>query len=108
MRIASISKPITVALLGKLKELGVVDLDKPVQDYVPYFPNKKINGQGVILTARQLACHKGGIRHYKQMEDSDGDGGPEFYLKERFTSVEEAVGLFKDDDLLFAPGKYEQ
>jgi len=47
----------------------------------------------------------GGVRHYITLdENSEGDGGYEFYLKERFTTLEQSVGLFKDDDLLHAPG----
>lgn len=44
LRIASISKPITMAAVAKQWELGKLDLDKPVQFYVPSFPEKEING----------------------------------------------------------------
>lgn len=85
-------------------ESGAVDIDKPIQEYVKYFPEKSFNGENVTLTARMLACHKAGVRHYKKNDSSEGDGGPEFYLKDRFENVEKSVELFKDDDLLFKPG----
>lgn len=44
LRIASISKPITMAAVAKQWELGKLDLDKPVQFYLPSFPEKKVNG----------------------------------------------------------------
>lgn len=44
LRIASISKPITMAAVAKQWEFGKLDLDKPVQFYVPSFPEKEING----------------------------------------------------------------
>lgn len=44
LRIASISKSITMAAVAKQWELGILDLDKPVQHYVPSFPEKQING----------------------------------------------------------------
>lgn len=44
LRIASISKSITMAAVAKQWELGILDLDKPVQYYVPSFPEKQING----------------------------------------------------------------
>nr|KAG5691259.1 hypothetical protein BaRGS_015227 [Batillaria attramentaria] len=47
MRIASISKPITMAAVAKAMEAGVLDLDKPVQAYVPKFPEKTVDGEKV-------------------------------------------------------------
>lgn len=37
-RIASISKSMTVAMLAKLMEDGKIDLDMPIQTYVPDYP----------------------------------------------------------------------
>lgn len=48
MRIASISKSITMAAVAKLWEQGKLDLDKPVQHYVPEFPSKTFDGKPVI------------------------------------------------------------
>jgi len=40
MRIASISKSVTMTLVAKLMQDGLLDLDAPVQKYVPSFPEK--------------------------------------------------------------------
>ncbi len=72
MRIASISKPLTAVALMQLYQEGKVDLDAPVQDYVPDFPEKTFQGEKVKVTLRHLMSHLAGIRHYK--EDEKGKG----------------------------------
>jgi len=47
MRIASISKPITTVLAAKCLQEGKLDLDKPIQHYVPTFPEKDFQGEKV-------------------------------------------------------------
>lgn len=47
MRIASISKPLTAAAAARLCEEGKLDLDVPVQKYVPEFPHKQFEGKDV-------------------------------------------------------------
>ena len=89
-RIGSVSKPITAAAVARLMEDGKLDLDAPVQRYVPSFPEKRYP-----ITTRQVAGHLAGIRHYR---------GDEFLLNRRFGSVSEALEIFKDDPLLHAPG----
>ena len=64
MRIASISKPLTAVALLQLWQKGLVDLDAPIQTYVPLFPCKTYAGKKVVITTRQLLSHLGGIRHY--------------------------------------------
>ncbi|XP_071098818.1 serine beta-lactamase-like protein LACTB, mitochondrial [Haliotis cracherodii] len=121
MRIASISKPITMAIAGKLKEMGILDLDRPVQDYVPHFPDKSVDGLKVTITTRQLLSHLGGIRHYgkEYMKGKDDKTSIltaslgketaemehlEYYLKKQFKSVNASLELFKDDPLVHKPG----
>ena len=62
-RIGSVSKPLTAAGLALLVERGLLDLDAPVQQYIPDFPQK----EGVI-TPRLLAGHLTGIRNYRGVE----------------------------------------
>jgi CubicO group peptidase (beta-lactamase class C family) len=94
-RYASISKPISATAVMQLVEQGKVALDAPIQSYVPGFPQKP---QGEI-TVRHLLTHTSGIRHYR---------GLEFLSNRRYQSVEEALGIFKDDPLEFKPGaKYQ-
>jgi len=89
-RIGSVSKPLTATAVARLVEQGKLDLDAPVQRYVPSFPMKPWP-----VTTRALAGHLAGIRHYR---------GAEFMLNRRYASVTEGVGIFADDSLLFEPG----
>ncbi|KAM4734872.1 serine beta-lactamase-like protein LACTB, mitochondrial isoform 2-T2 [Anableps anableps] len=66
MRIASISKPLTTAAAARLCEEGKLDLDAPVQKYVPEFPQKQFDGKDVTITSRMLLSHLSGIRHYEK------------------------------------------
>ncbi|XP_059228190.1 serine beta-lactamase-like protein LACTB, mitochondrial [Mustela nigripes] len=66
MRIASISKSLTMVALAKLWEGGKLDLDMPVQHYVPEFPEKEYEGEKVSVTTRLLISHLSGIRHYEK------------------------------------------
>ncbi|XP_066525318.1 serine beta-lactamase-like protein LACTB, mitochondrial isoform X2 [Hoplias malabaricus] len=66
MRIASISKPLTAAAAGRIWEEGKLDLDAPVQKYVPEFPEKQFDGEDVTITPRMLLSHLSGIRHYEK------------------------------------------
>ncbi|XP_075387170.1 serine beta-lactamase-like protein LACTB, mitochondrial [Tenrec ecaudatus] len=66
MRIASISKSLTMVALAKLWETGKLDLDIPVQYYVPEFPEKEYEGEKVSVTTRLLISHLSGIRHYEK------------------------------------------
>jgi CubicO group peptidase (beta-lactamase class C family) len=89
-RIASISKSLTAVGLALLVQEGRVDLDQPVQRYVPYFPVKRWP-----ITVRQVAGHVAGIRHYNPGE---------FEMMRRYASVRDGLSVFADDSLLFEPG----
>ena len=51
-RIASISKSFTMAAVAKLWEEGKLDIDKPVQFYLPEFPEKEVDGEQVHFLVR--------------------------------------------------------
>ncbi|KAI7811843.1 serine beta-lactamase-like protein LACTB, mitochondrial isoform X1 [Triplophysa rosa] len=152
MRIASISKPLTAAAVARLWEEGKINLDAPVQKYVPEFPEKQFEGEKVTITSRMLLSHLSGIRHYekdakkvredkekakrllkfpeKKEEKDTGENKEkprtedsstkskeakgrqrikeieqkEYYLKDSFENVIQALDLFKDDPLIFKPG----
>lgn len=91
-RIASISKALTAAAVGKLVEEGSLDLDAPVQRYVPTFPEKP---QGTVTT-RLLAGHLAGVRHYR---------GLEFQSAVHYDDVMDALEIFENDPLLTPPGE---
>lgn len=90
-RIGSVSKILTIAAIAKLYEQGRLDLDAPIQKYVPAFPLKEYP-----ITTRQLAGHLAGIRHYK-----DADRELDF---KHFDSVLASLTTFQNDPLIHAPG----
>lgn len=96
-RSGSIAKSMTGLAAVKLVEEGKLELDRPVREYVPSFPEKRWEP-----TVRQLASHTGGIRHYSQPGHESFFG--EQLSKHHYTSVEEALGLFKQDTLQYEPG----
>ncbi|XP_061534109.1 serine beta-lactamase-like protein LACTB, mitochondrial isoform X2 [Phycodurus eques] len=153
MRIASISKSLTSAAAARLCEEGKLDLDAPVQKYVPEFSQKQFDGQNVTITPRMILSHLSGIRHYEKdpnkvredkekakrllkpsvkekkedksmcenkdestkeqnIQSEEASWGKkknefehkEYYLMDNFESVTQALGLFKDDPLIFKPG----
>jgi CubicO group peptidase (beta-lactamase class C family) len=89
-RIGSVSKALTAGAVALLVQDTLLDLDLPVQTYVPSFPLKRYQ-----ITTRQVAGHLGGIRHYR---------GNEFMSRKRYATVGEGLGIFQDDSLLFKPG----
>ncbi len=89
-RIASVSKPISATALAHMVADGLIDLDASFYEYVPYYPKKKWD-----FTIRQLASHTAGIRGYQGME---------YGLNQAYT-IKEGIDIFKDDDLIFEPGR---
>lgn len=90
-RLASISKMLTGVAAMQLAEQGKLDLNSPVQRYVPGFPEKQ-----APITAELLLKHQSGIRHYRDDETHSAV----FYNR-----VGDSLVIFKDDPLLFAPGE---
>jgi serine beta-lactamase-like protein LACTB len=91
--VASITKAFTGLALLKLHESGRIDLDAPIQRYVPAFPVKP----GGVITTRLLAAHLAGIRHWGQERNAA------LYAR-HFDDVNDVLALFKDDTLVAAPG----
>jgi len=60
MRTASIAKPMTAVAIMQLVEQDLIDLDVPVQTYIPNYPKKK---KGKITT-RHLLNQTSGTRAY--------------------------------------------
>ncbi len=89
-RIGSISKPLTATALMQLVEAGKLDLDAPVQKYVPSFPVKD-----APITVRMVAGHLAGIRHY-----NDG----EMMMQRHYDNVLEGLKIFENDPLVSPPG----
>ncbi len=90
-RLASVTKTLTAVAVFSLSEKGKIDLDAPIQRYVPDFPRKKWP-----VTVRQLLGHVGGISHYK-------NDAAENHIKEP-KNTREALAIFQDFDLIAEPG----
>ncbi|WP_417451359.1 serine hydrolase domain-containing protein [Kordiimonas sp.] len=90
MRVGSISKVFTAAVIGKLYEAGKLDLDAPINSYVPSFTKKRWP-----VSIRQAAAHMGGIRHYK---------GDEFLNTHHFDTVTSGIQMVAADPLIYEPG----
>lgn len=91
-RLASVSKLFAATAAAKLRQDGALDVEAPVGSIVEYLPER-----WPLINAFQLAAHTSGIPHYQPVDQ--GRGG------RRFDTVREAVGLFHDRDLLFAPAE---
>ena len=98
-RIASLAKPITATAVLQLAERGRLDLDAPVQQYVPAFLEKPAGpDRGRArwrVTPRLLLAHQGGLRHVAAAEWSS---------TRHYASLGEALESFKDDPLAYEPG----
>jgi CubicO group peptidase (beta-lactamase class C family) len=75
----------------QLVERGKIDLDVPVQNYVPSFPLKTYP-----ITIRDLLRHTSGIRHYKGDEEEN--------FTHYYSSLTEVLNIFKADALEHEPG----
>jgi CubicO group peptidase (beta-lactamase class C family) len=77
---ASLSKPVFAYLAMHLVSEGVIDLDKPLGDYVP-LPNPA-DARAKSITARHVLSHTGGWRNWRNIPahtlTSDFDPGSRF------------------------------
>ena len=89
-RLGSISKTITAVAALQLHDRGRLDLEAPIQKYVPAFPQKQWP-----VSTRELLGHLGGIRHYK---------GEEMLSTRFYASVAEGLKFFAEDPLEHEPG----
>lgn len=95
-RIGSTSKAVTSLGIGVLLQNNKLNLDHQVKQFVSYAKDPLKD-----LTLKQLASHTSGIRNYGACLCF-----PiwEYYNNDSYSSVEESVSLFKNDELLFTPG----
>jgi len=91
--VGSIAKPMTGIALAKLVDMGKVDLDSPVSDYVETPAYTK------TFTVRELASHVAGVPH-----DTIEREMAEFVDVRDHKSPFEAFSVFSSHPLLFEPG----
>ena len=92
-RLGSVSKVVTAAAVALLVQSGKLDLDAPVQRYVPEFPEKE---HGVITT-RLLAGHLSGLPHYGIPDTPDT-------RRPNYDNVIDAMAEYKNRRQLTQPG----
>jgi len=98
-RIGSTSKAMTAALLMRLVVAGEIELDAPIGSYARDLPEDY-----AALTARQLASHTGGVRHYASVP-TYWPGSHASLSGEHYESVKDGLSIFIDDPLEFEPGE---
>ncbi|MEM7574817.1 MAG: serine hydrolase domain-containing protein [Bacteroidota bacterium] len=91
-RIASVAKPMTAVAILQLEAAGKIELDLPIQTYVPQFPEKP---EGTV-TIRHLLQHTSGIGAYQS--------NAEYYSMVEYPTQAAAMAFFQDRPLLFSPG----
>jgi serine beta-lactamase-like protein LACTB, mitochondrial len=95
-RTGSVSKTLTAAAVALLLDRGRIDLDAPVQTYVPSYPQKQWT-----ITTRQLLGDIAGVHRIR------GDSNDNLAYG-RCRSLDEAVKVFAGEPLSFEPGtKYQ-
>ena len=92
-RIASLVKPMTAIAIMQLVEQGKVELDVPIEAYLPSYPQN----QKAKITIRQLLKHTSGTPSYKGMKEINN--------MVQYDSLAEAVKLFSSRELISLPGK---
>lgn len=106
VRLASLSKLLTSVTVLRLYELGVLELDAPVSDWLGYFRPRLGNGREAVITLRQLLCHTAGLGYgfelppgnaYQRHGVSDG-------LDSTLHSLEDNLRRLAQVPLLFKPG----
>ena len=92
LRLGALSKPLTAAAVALLHDRRRLDLDAPVQRYVPAYPEKQWT-----VTTRQLMGDVAGVH---RIRGDNNDAMPERHCE----GLGEAVAMLADDPLLFEPG----
>lgn len=90
-RLASVQKSMTAVGVLQLAGQGKLDLDAPIQRYVPDYPRKRWP-----ITARELLSHLGGVPHYVNRDF-------EQHIREHRTT-RESIAIFAGYDLVAEPG----
>jgi serine beta-lactamase-like protein LACTB, mitochondrial len=90
-RIGSATRPLTATAIGVLLDRGRLDLDAPVQRYVPSYPAKQWP-----VTARELMADAAGVHHVVD--------GSERLPSGHCDTLDEALQILRDDPLAFRPG----
>lgn len=89
-RTGSVSKVIGTTAFMHLLEQKKVNLNDEVRHFLPYLPDHYNP-----IQIKHILTHTSGIRHYRFGE---------YGTNTHYSSLKDATKVFRDDDLLFAPG----
>ncbi len=92
--LGSISKPLSALLTLILVQKGLIDLNKPLEHYLPSFHNKP----AARVTIRQLLNHTSGMPNYDIIKDFFPRFSRQHFDRENY------INLFRDSSLAFEPG----
>ena len=96
VNIASVTKTFTALALMQLNEKGVIDINKPLTDYLPRFKPKTRGENLSLLTVKSVITHSSGIQT-DILNNSDLSTG-------KYTDV---LGFINETYLLYPPGIVE-
>lgn len=88
-RIASLSKQVTQAAIGRLVDEGKLTLQSRLSDFLPDFPNAR------TMTIKHLLDHTAGIAHTNRLDWMDMSVA---------MTLDEIIDGLSNEDLLFRPG----
>lgn len=97
-RTGSVAKPLTAIALIRMVDAGLIGLDDPLSKHVDGLPSEL-----QPLTARLLASHRGGVRHYSRVPPW-WMGWHEAFSTTAYASVADGLSIFVNDNLRFEPG----
>lgn len=91
LRTGSVAKLFTATAAARLIELGLLDINEPINELIPEIKNKQI-------TLYHLGTHTSGIRHYNFQNVSEANN------RKSYASLTDALDLFITEPLTFEPG----
>jgi serine beta-lactamase-like protein LACTB, mitochondrial len=95
-RLGSTSKAVTAVAVGTLIDNGLIDIAKPIQTYVPHYPQQKWP-----MTVAQVMSHRAGIRDYGMCFCFPVW---EHQNTRHFNDLNDEVSIVANAPLLFKPG----
>jgi CubicO group peptidase (beta-lactamase class C family) len=93
-RIGDVSECFTALIYQSVVEKGIINPDSSVTHYLPDFPRKKYK-----LTPEHLVYHISGIRKPTPAETD---------WRNVQTTLQEGIGVFKNDSLMYPPGIFQE
>ncbi len=96
-RLASVTKPIVAAAALRMADLGLIGLDDPVADHLPYFTPVSPDGVARPILIRHMLTHTSGLSYDVGPDISTGLSGP-------LISLEQNLRRLAARPLSFPPG----